>query len=94
MVQPGSVTTASVRPALPSHTMSSTIGTCHVCDGGGAALSSLVEITCISRKYQVSWQFGFLTRDWEGEWDGTLPNAPGSSGPFWLFGEVRVWPSF
>ena len=56
MAWPGPVTTASIRPALPFHTMFSTIGTCHVWDGGGAALSSLVEITCISRQYWVSWQ--------------------------------------
>ena len=29
----------------------------------------------------------------DGECDGVLPNASGSSGPFWPLGGVRVWPS-
>ena len=84
---------ASVRQALPLCTMSSMIGTCHVCDGGGAALSSLVETTCFSRQYQLSGQLGFPTRDWDGDWDRVLPNASEFSGLFWLLGGVRVWPS-
>ena len=93
MAHPGSITMASIRQALPSHTMSSTIGACHACDGGGAALSSSMEITCISSQYQVSGQLGFLTGDWDGDQDGVLPNTSGSLGPFWLLGGVRVWPS-
>ena len=56
---------------------------------------SSVETTCISKQYQVSGWSGvcFLTRDWDGEHDGALPNASVSSGPFWLLGGVRVWPS-
>ena len=76
MAWPGPVTTASVRLALPSCTMSSTIGTCHACDGSGADLLSLVEITCIPRQYRVSGWLGFLARDWDSDWDGALPNAP------------------
>ena len=56
MAQAGPITTASVRPALPSCTMSSTIGACHAWNSGGTALSSLVGTTCISRQYHVSWQ--------------------------------------
>ena len=82
------------RPALPSHPMSSTICTCHAWAGGGAALLSLVKITCISRQCGVSGQLGFLASDWVGDWDGSLPNASGSSGPFQPLGGVRVWPSF
>ena len=89
MAQPGPVTMASVRPALPSQTMSSTIGACHVWGGGGIALSTSVEITCISKQHQVlGWSgVGFLARDW----DGALPNASGSSRPFQLLCGVRMW---
>ena len=94
MAQPGPVTTASDRLDLPSQTMSSTIGTCQVCGSGGLVPPSLVEITCIPKQYQVSgWLgVGFLTRDWDGEYHGVLQNASVSSGPFWPFGDVRVWP--
>ena len=94
MAWPGLVTMASVRPAFPSCTMSSIIGTCHACVGGGDAPSSSVETTCIYRQYWVSGQLGFLTRNWDGDQDGVLPNASGSSGPFQPLGWVRVWPSF
>ena len=94
MAQPGPVTTASIKLALPFHTMSSTLCTCHAYDGGGAALSSSVVTTYISRQYQVSGQSGFLTGDWDGDWDGVLPTASGSSRPFQPLGGVRVWPSF
>ena len=79
---PEPVTTASVWPALPSQTMSSTIGTCHAWGGGGVTLSSLVEVTCISNQYQVSGQsgVGFLVRYWDGEHYGVFPNTSGSSG--------------
>ena len=84
----------AVGPALPSCTMSSTIGTWHAWAGGGAALSSSVEITYISRQYQVSGWSGFLAGDWDGDWDGVLPNASGSSGPSLPLSGMRVWPSF
>ena len=86
---------ASIRPGLPSQTMSSTISTCHTWSGGGTALSSSVDITCISKQYWVSGQLGFglLARDQDGEHDGALPNASGFSWPFWPFVAVRVWPS-
>ena len=92
---PGLVTMASVKPALPSWTMSSTNGACHMWDGGGVTLSSLVEVTCISKQYQVSGQsgVGFFPEDQDGDWDGAFPNASGSSGPLQLLGGVRVWPS-
>ena len=85
---------ASVRPALPSWTMSSTVGTCYTWDGGAVTLSSLVEVTCTSKQYCVSGQsgVGFLARDWDGDHDGVLPNGSESSGPFWLLGGARVWP--
>ena len=51
--QPGPVTTASVRPDLPSQGMSSTTGACQVYEGGGVVPLYLVEITCISKQYQV-----------------------------------------
>ena len=44
-------------------------------------------------KSQASHLLVFLSRDWDGECDGVLPNASGSSGPFWPLGGVRVWPS-
>ena len=94
MAWPGLVTMASVKPALPSHTMSSMIGTCHICVGGSDAPSSSVETICISRQYQVSGQLGFLTGDWDSDQDGVFPNGSGSSGPFQLLGGVRAWPSF
>ena len=31
--------------------------------------------------------------EWDGEWEGALPDAPVSSRPFQPFGDVRVWPS-
>ena len=60
------------RPDLPTHTMSSTTGTCQACGVVVLVPQSLVEITCISKQYQVSGQsgIGFLTRDWGGEWEG------------------------
>ena len=65
------------------------------CGGGGIALSSSVETTCISKQYQVSGQSGagVLARDWDGEHDGAFPDASESSGPFWPPVGVRVWPS-
>ena len=48
------------------------------------------HLQCISRQYQVSEQLGFLARDWDGDWDGVLPNTSGSSGLFQLLDGVRV----
>ena len=75
--------------------MSSTISACHAWGGGGITLSSSVEITCISKQYEVlGWSgVGFLARDWDRERDGALPNTSGSSRPFQLLVWVRVWPS-
>ena len=75
--------------------MSSTIGTYHPWHAGGIALSSSVEITCISKQYKVSGQLGvgFLARDWDGECDGALPNTSGSYRPFQPLVGVRMWPS-
>ena len=94
MAQPGPVTTASVRQDLPSQTISSTTGTCQVCGGGSVVPPSLVEITCISKQYRFQGDsgVGFLTGDWDSEWEGVLENASVSSGPFWPLGGVRVWP--
>ena len=95
MAPPGPVTTAPVRPDLPSQTMSSTTCTCQACGGGGIIAPSPVEIPCVSKQYRVSGQlgFGFLTTDCDGEHDGVLPNTSVSSGPFWPPGGVRVGPS-
>ena len=80
----GPVTAASVRLDLPSWTMSSTTGTCQACGGGGVVPPSLVEITCISKQYQVSGQsgVGFLAGHHDGEWEGMIANASMSSGLF------------
>ena len=43
----------SVMPDLPSQSMSSTMGTCQVCGGGGVAPPSLVKVTWISKQYQI-----------------------------------------
>ena len=95
MAQPGPITTASVRPDLPSQGMSSTTGVCQVCEGSVVVPPFLVEITCISKQYRVSGQSGvcFFARDWDGEWDEVLPNASVSSRPFWPLGGVRAGPS-
>ena len=95
MTSPGLVTMASVRQDWPSQTMSSTDDTCQACRGDGVVPPSLVEITPISKKYKVSGKsgVGFLTRVWDGEREGALPNASVSSGPFQPLGGVRVWPS-
>ena len=69
--------------------MSSTIGACHACDGGSITLSSSVEITCISKQYQVSGQSGFLAGDWDDDWDWALLNTSGFLGPFWLGHSIR-----
>ena len=92
MAWPGPVTTASVRPDLPFQTRSSTTGTCQTCGGGGVVPPFLVEITCISKQYQVSGQLGvgFLAGDWDGEWEGVLQNTYVSSGPFQLLSGIRV----
>ena len=93
MALPGPFTTASVRLDLPSLTMSSMTGACQACGGGGFILPSLVNVTCISKQYMSLRPVSFLAGDWDGEYDGVLPNASRSSGPFWLLGGVRVWPS-
>ena len=84
MAWPRPVNITSVRLDLPSQTMSSTMGTCQACGGGGIGSLSLVEVTFISKQYQVSgWSgMGFLTRDGDGDQDGALPNASVSSGSF------------
>ena len=94
MVQPGPVTTTSMRPDLPSQSMSSTMGACQACGIGGVVPQSSVEITWISRQYQVSGWSGifFLARDWDGGQDEVLPNASVSSGPLQPFGGVRFGP--
>ena len=73
--QPGPVTTASVKLDLPSWTMSSITGTCQACGGGGVALPSLVEVTCIFKQYWVSGQsvVSFLARElgWWMWWGAT-----------------------
>ena len=86
---------ASVRPVLPSWTISSTISACHACGGGGNALSSTVEATCISKQYWVSGWSGasVLAGDWDRECDGVLLNTSGSSRPFWPPVGLRVCPS-
>ena len=63
--------------------------------GGGVVPPSLVEITWISKQYQVSGRSGIclFTRDWDGEWDGALLDASISLGPLWQFSGVWVWPS-
>ena len=75
--------------------MSSTTGACQACEGGGVTLPPSVEVTCISKQYQDTGQsgVGFLAGDWDGECNGVLPNASGSSGSFQPTGGVRVWPS-
>ena len=95
MAQPGPITITSVRPDLPSQSMSSTTGTCQVCGGGGVAPPSLVKITSISTQYRVSGQSGIslLAWDWDGECDRALPDASVSSEQFWPFGGARIWPS-
>ena len=92
---PGPITTASVRLDLPSQTMSSTTGTCQACGDDGVVPPFAVEITCISKQYQVSGWSGVClpAGDWDGEWDGTLPDASHSLGPFQPFSGVRVWSS-
>ena len=49
---------------------------------------------CIPRQYQVLGQPGdsYLSGDWDGEWEGALPDAPVSSRPFWPLGDVGVQP--
>ena len=88
----GPVTTASVRPVLPCQSMSSITGAIQTWGSRGAAPISLVRVTSIPRQYWVSGQPGnsCLAGDWDGEWEGALPDAPVSSRPFWLLGGVRV----
>ena len=96
MAQAWPITTASVRPDLPSWSMYSITGTCQACgEGGSVAPPSSVKITWISKQCQVSGQPGIcpFARNWDGEWDGALPDAFISSRPFQLFFGVRVWPS-
>ena len=75
--------------------MSSTTGTIQVWGGGGSTPPSLVKVTCIPRQYQVSGPpgDGCLSGDWDGEWEGALPDASISFRPFWPLGDVGVWPS-
>ena len=95
MAQPGPITTVSVRPDLPSQSMSSTTGTYHACGGSGVVPPSSVKITWMSKQYQVSGQSGtcLLTGDWDGELEGVLPDASISLALFWPLGGMRVWPS-
>ena len=74
--------------------MSSTTGTCQICGGGGVVPPSLVEITCISNNTEPQGSQVLVSLlEMDGEWEGVLPNASVSSGLFWPFGGVRVWPS-
>ena len=95
MAQPGPVTTASVRPDLPSQSMSSTTGVCQACGGGGVVPPSLVEMTWTSKQYWISVQSGvcLLTGDWDSEWHGVLPDASVSLVPWKPFDGVGVLPS-
>ena len=87
--------TPSVRPDLPSWSMSPPLAPARCVWGGGVAPPSLVKITWISKQYQVLGQSGIslFTGEWDGECDGALPVASISLGPFWPFSGVRVWPS-
>ena len=92
---PGPITTASARPVLQCHSMSSTTSAVKTWGDRGAAPLSSVKVTHIPRQYWVSGQPGnsHLSRDWDGEWEGVLPEAPISSRPFWPLGDVMVQPS-
>ena len=45
------MTTASVSPALASHSISSTTGAIQVCGGGGTSPNSSVKVTHISKQH-------------------------------------------
>ena len=50
---------------------------------------------CIPKQYLVPGGSGDcnLSGDLDGEWEGTLPDTPISSGPSQPLGDVGVWPS-
>ena len=75
--------------------MSSTRGAIQAWDVGGTAPTSLVNVTCISRKcLELGWlDGGLLARDQDGEWERELPNAPDSPGFFALWDGTSAWPS-
>ena len=75
--------------------MSSTTGAIQAWGSRGAAPISSVKVTYVPRQYWVSGWPGnsCLTGDWDGEWEGALPNTPVSSRSFRLLGGMRVWPS-
>ena len=58
---PRPITTASVRPVLLCHSMSSTIGAVQVWGSGGAAPLFLVKVMCIPRQYWVWGNQGIVT---------------------------------
>ena len=64
-------------------------------DSGGTAPVSSVNVTCIPKQYLVlGWLgSGLLAGDQDGKWEGELPNAPISSGPFQLWDGTSAWPS-
>ena len=92
MAQPGPVTTASVRPALPSHTVSSTIGACHGCMKDVLLFHLWWRPPVFPSNTESQ---GSGVPCWRQEWwlDGVLPNTSGFSGLFWLPDGVRVLPS-
>ena len=62
---------------------------------GVQLLSSLVNVTCISRQCLSLGQFdsGLLAWNQDGKWEGELPNAPNSLGSFALWDGMSAWPS-
>ena len=50
---------------------------------------------CIPKQHWVPGGPGdrYLSGDLHGEWEGTLPDAPISSGPSQPLGDMGVWPS-
>ena len=68
------------------------MGACQACGFGGVDAPSTVKVAWISKQYRVlGWSgISLLARNWDGECAG-VPHV--CSGPYWLFGGVRVWPS-
>ena len=75
--------------------ISSTKGAVQAWGSGGTAPVSLVNVTCIPKQCLVlGWLGGsLLAGDQYGEQEGELPDTPISSGSFWLWDGMSMWPS-
>ena len=89
------MTTASVSPALASHSIFSTTGAIQVCGGGGTSPNSSVKVTHISKQcFVLRWpNSGLWTGDHVGELGGELSSSSVSHQSNAPWAGFSTWPS-